>query len=82
MEDDEEEESSHFERKKRKYTFKVWLEFNKIKLPDGSEKAECRHCKSKLYVLASGSTTHFGRHLKGYSKGEGYGFVKEGVGLW
>nr|GEV86143.1 hypothetical protein [Tanacetum cinerariifolium] len=61
---EEEEESSHFKTKKRKMTSKVWDEFKKIKLPDGRQKAECHHCKSRLYVLASGSTTHLGRHLK------------------
>nr|GEZ98853.1 peroxisomal fatty acid beta-oxidation multifunctional protein AIM1-like [Tanacetum cinerariifolium] len=61
----EEEESSHFEIKKRKTTSKVWDEFKKIKLHDGRQKAECHHCKSTLSVLASGSTTHLGRHLKG-----------------
>ncbi|GJS61919.1 zinc finger BED domain-containing protein RICESLEEPER 2-like protein [Tanacetum coccineum] len=61
---EEEEESSHFESKKRKTTSKVWDEFTKITLPDGRQKAECHHCKSKLSVLASGSTTHLGRHLK------------------
>ncbi|GJT61665.1 zinc finger BED domain-containing protein RICESLEEPER 2-like protein [Tanacetum coccineum] len=62
--EEEEEESSHFESKKRKTTSKVWNEFTKITLPDGRQKAECHHCKSKLSVLASGSTTHLGRHLK------------------
>nr|GEW39766.1 zinc finger BED domain-containing protein RICESLEEPER 2-like [Tanacetum cinerariifolium] len=61
---EEEEESSHFESKKRKTTSKVWNEFTKIKLADGRQKAECHYCKSKLYVLASESTTHLGRHLK------------------
>ncbi|GJZ88910.1 zinc finger BED domain-containing protein RICESLEEPER 2-like protein [Tanacetum coccineum] len=50
---DEEEESSHFESKKRKTTSKVWDEFTKITLPDGRQKAEFHHCKSKLSVLAS-----------------------------
>ncbi|GKA01861.1 zinc finger BED domain-containing protein RICESLEEPER 2-like protein, partial [Tanacetum coccineum] len=68
MEEEEEEESSHFESKKRKTTSKVWDEFTKIKLPDGRQKAECHHCKSRLSVLASGSTTHFGRHLKSCTK--------------
>nr|GEV06843.1 hypothetical protein [Tanacetum cinerariifolium] len=62
--EEEEEESSHFESKKRKTTSKVWNEFTKIKLPDGRQKAECHYCKSKLSVLASGSTTHLERHLK------------------
>ncbi|PWA68920.1 hypothetical protein CTI12_AA306800 [Artemisia annua] len=38
--EEEEEESSHYGPKKRNYTSKVWLEFNKIKLPDGKEKAQ------------------------------------------
>ncbi|GKB00077.1 zinc finger BED domain-containing protein RICESLEEPER 2-like protein [Tanacetum coccineum] len=41
--EDEEEESFSCEHKKQKTTSKVWLEFDKIKLPDGSEKAECHH---------------------------------------
>ncbi|GJS36116.1 zinc finger BED domain-containing protein RICESLEEPER 2-like protein [Tanacetum coccineum] len=56
MEEEEEEESSHFESKKRKTTSKVWDEFTKIKLPDGRQKAECHHCKSRLSVLASGNS--------------------------
>ncbi|GJZ95929.1 putative ribonuclease H-like domain-containing protein [Tanacetum coccineum] len=64
MEEEQEEESSHFESKKRKTTSKVWNKFTKIMLPDGRKKAECHHCKSKLFVLASESTTHLGRHLK------------------
>nr|GEU74330.1 zinc finger BED domain-containing protein RICESLEEPER 2-like [Tanacetum cinerariifolium] len=61
---EEEDESSHFESKKRKTTSKVWNEFTKIKLPDGRQKAECHYCKSKLFVLASESTTHLGRMLQ------------------
>lgn len=37
--EEEEDESSHFGPKRRKYTSKVWLEFKRIKLPDGREKA-------------------------------------------
>ncbi|GJS67051.1 zinc finger BED domain-containing protein RICESLEEPER 2-like protein isoform X1 [Tanacetum coccineum] len=65
--EEEEEESSHFESKKRKTTSKVWNEFTKITLPDGRQKAECHHCKSKLSILASGSTTHLGMHLKSFT---------------
>ncbi|PWA77926.1 zinc finger BED domain-containing protein RICESLEEPER 2 [Artemisia annua] len=68
LEEEQEEESSYFKCKKRKQTCPVWLEFKKIKLPDGIEKAECHHCKRKLSVLASVSTTHLGRHLKGCTK--------------
>ncbi|GKA98784.1 hypothetical protein Tco_0826721 [Tanacetum coccineum] len=39
IEEEEGEESSLFESKKRKMTSKVWDEFTKIKLPDRREKA-------------------------------------------
>nr|GEV95439.1 putative zinc finger, BED-type [Tanacetum cinerariifolium] len=68
MEEEQDEESSHFKSKKRKTTTKVWDEFKKIKLHDGCEKVECHHCKNRLSIPASESTTHFGRHLKSCTK--------------
>ncbi|KAL4571024.1 hypothetical protein LXL04_017774 [Taraxacum kok-saghyz] len=58
------EESSHFERKKRAKTSAVWLEFSVIDMADESKKEECNYCKNKLSVLSSSSTSHLGRHLK------------------
>ena len=54
-----------FDKKKRKRTSKVWDEFKEITLPDGSKKAECIHCKSKLVLNKSGPTTQYNRHLQG-----------------
>ena len=48
-----------FDKKKRKRTSKVWDEFKEITLPDGSKKAECIHCKSKLVLNKSGPTTQY-----------------------
>ena len=59
-----EEEESHFQKKKRKKTSAVWLEFKEVELPDGSKKGECVHCKARLSILQSKSTSHFSRHLK------------------
>ena len=57
------EETSEFESKKRQKTSPVWAEFKVVVVPDGSEKSECIHCKAKLSILASRSTSHFKRHL-------------------
>ncbi|XP_057791289.1 zinc finger BED domain-containing protein RICESLEEPER 3-like [Salvia miltiorrhiza] len=54
------EDDLHFQLKKRQKTSKVWLEFNVI---DAVNKAECKHCKSRLSILKSKSTTHLSRHL-------------------
>ena len=50
-------------RKKRKKSSFVWLEFKEVSLSDGSKKVKCVHCKRKLVITASKSTTHFKRHL-------------------
>ena len=50
-------------RKKRKKTSSVWLEFKEVSLSDGSKKVKCVHCKRKLAITVSRSTTHFKRHL-------------------
>ena len=55
-----------FEKKKRKKTSPVWLEFKEIQLPDGQVKAECTHCSTKLSMM--GTTTHFKRHLQSCPK--------------
>ena len=51
-----------FEKKKRKRTSPVWLEFKEVQLPDGQLKAECTHCSTKLSMM--GTTTHFKHHLQ------------------
>ncbi|XP_031271639.1 zinc finger BED domain-containing protein RICESLEEPER 2-like [Pistacia vera] len=53
-----------FQRRKRTKTSIVWAEYKEVVLPNGEKKAECIHCKYKLRIHASGSTTHFGRHLQ------------------
>ncbi|KAH7681478.1 Tam3-transposase (Ac family) protein [Dioscorea alata] len=49
--------------KKRAKTSTVWMEFKEITLADGSKKGECVHCKRRLAISASKSTTQFKRHL-------------------
>ncbi|XP_031274167.1 uncharacterized protein LOC116132638 [Pistacia vera] len=53
-----------FQRRKRAKTSTVWAEYKEVVLPNGEKKAECIHCKYKLQIHASGSTTHLGRHLQ------------------
>ncbi|WCJ38021.1 hypothetical protein M5689_019105 [Euphorbia peplus] len=53
-----------FEKKKRKKTSAVWVEFTKFKARDGTISLECIHCKSRLTKSDSGTTTHFLRHLR------------------
>ncbi|XWS61870.1 hypothetical protein CRYUN_Cryun07bG0161800 [Craigia yunnanensis] len=60
VEHDEVEEGNE---KKRQKTSSVWLEFKEVSLSDGSKKVECVHCKRKLVITTSKSTTHFKRHL-------------------
>ncbi|XP_031266691.1 zinc finger BED domain-containing protein RICESLEEPER 2-like [Pistacia vera] len=59
-----EEQVNHFQRKKRPKTSAVWNEFKEVVLPDGSTKGECIHCKAKLAITETKSTTQFARHLK------------------
>ena len=51
LEKEQEEESSHFKCKKRKQTSPVWLEFKKIKLPDGTEKASVNIVRANFLYL-------------------------------
>ncbi|XP_031277065.1 zinc finger BED domain-containing protein RICESLEEPER 2-like [Pistacia vera] len=52
-----------FARKKRAKTSVVWNDFKEVILPDNTKKTECIHCKAKLAITVSGSTTHLSRHL-------------------
>ena len=60
----EDDDVNPFQKKKRARTSQIWNEFKETKLSDGFKKAQCIHCKSYLSIIASRSTTHFGRHLK------------------
>nr|XP_017225248.1 PREDICTED: zinc finger BED domain-containing protein RICESLEEPER 2-like [Daucus carota subsp. sativus] len=62
--DIEEEENSMFQKKKRQKTSEVWKDLKEITLPDGTLKAECIHCKTKLAILKSKVTSHMSRHLQ------------------
>ncbi|XP_063946130.1 zinc finger BED domain-containing protein RICESLEEPER 2-like [Daucus carota subsp. sativus] len=62
--DIEEEENSMFQKKKRQKTSEVWKDLKEITLPDGTLKAECIHCKTKLAILRSKVTSHMSRHLQ------------------
>ncbi|XP_031272706.1 zinc finger BED domain-containing protein RICESLEEPER 2-like [Pistacia vera] len=39
------------------------MEFKEVVLPNGTKKVECIHCKVKLCINATESTTQFNRHL-------------------
>ncbi|XP_022716285.1 zinc finger BED domain-containing protein RICESLEEPER 2-like [Durio zibethinus] len=62
------EECEESNEKKRQKTSAVWLEFKEVILSDGSKKGECVHCKKKLAINTSKSTTQFKRHLTTYVK--------------
>lgn len=52
-----------FEKKKRKKKSKVWEDFIIVTLPNGKKMLECMHCKEKLSVMKSGTTSHLGCNL-------------------
>ncbi|XP_059658631.1 zinc finger BED domain-containing protein RICESLEEPER 2-like [Cornus florida] len=54
---------SPFQTKKRKKTSHVWNDFEIVTEPDGSKKAKCKFCKTKLATKVGGPTTHLIRHL-------------------
>ncbi|XP_073107182.1 zinc finger BED domain-containing protein RICESLEEPER 1-like [Elaeis guineensis] len=60
--------SNAFEKKKRAKTSSVWLEFKEVELPDKFRKGECIHCKRRLNIPKSKSTTQFKRHLEACSR--------------
>ncbi|WCJ24536.1 hypothetical protein M5689_006487 [Euphorbia peplus] len=53
-----------FQKKKRKKTSAVWVEFKEVKARDRTVSFECIHCKSRLTKPDSGTTTHFLHHLR------------------
>lgn len=57
------EEGGEVIKKKRQKTSDVWKEFNESKLPDGTLRAVCVHCKEKLSYKIGGATSHLKRHL-------------------
>lgn len=59
-----EEENNPFEKKGRKKTSKVWKDFEEVSLPDGTKKYQCKSCKAKFTIHASGVTTHLNRHIR------------------
>lgn len=65
------EDDTQFQVKKRQKTSKVWLEFQEVDTSDGP-KVMCNHCKSKLSILKSKSTSHLSRHLAGCIKRKNY----------
>ncbi|KAH7834900.1 hypothetical protein Vadar_020755 [Vaccinium darrowii] len=58
-----EEENNPFEKKGRKRTSEVWKDFEEISLPDGTKKYQCKSCKTKFTIHASGVTSHLRRHM-------------------
>ncbi|XP_031268347.1 zinc finger BED domain-containing protein RICESLEEPER 2-like [Pistacia vera] len=57
------ENQNPIQKQKRAKTSVAWSEFKEMVLPNGTKKAECIHCKVKLCINATGSTTQFNRHL-------------------
>lgn len=57
-------ENNPFEKKGRKRTSEVWKDFEEVSLPDGTKKYQCKSCKAKFTIHASGVTTHLGRHMR------------------
>ncbi|XP_078156107.1 zinc finger BED domain-containing protein RICESLEEPER 2-like [Carex rostrata] len=49
--------------KGRKLRSKVWIDFDKKELPDGSYNAQCKHCKIVLSAGAKRGTSHLKYHL-------------------
>ncbi|CAH9112796.1 unnamed protein product, partial [Cuscuta europaea] len=58
------EDESHFQRKKRKKVSKAHCEFNEVTTKDGVENFQCKHCKSLLSKSATSTTSHLLNHLK------------------
>ncbi|KAL4569983.1 hypothetical protein LXL04_025632 [Taraxacum kok-saghyz] len=50
-------------KRKRQKTSKVWNDMTVITLSNGTKKAQCNHCKTKLAYVDSGATSSFKRHL-------------------
>ncbi|XP_031273318.1 zinc finger BED domain-containing protein RICESLEEPER 2-like [Pistacia vera] len=61
--DNGDENQNPIQKQKRAKTSVAWSEFKEVVLPNGTKKAECIHCKVKLIINATGSTTQFNRHL-------------------
>ncbi|KAL4573396.1 hypothetical protein LXL04_020199 [Taraxacum kok-saghyz] len=57
--EDNEEGSS----KKRRLTSDVWKDFDRIKNKDGSQSAQCMHCRKLLVSGPNAGTTHLKNHL-------------------
>ncbi|XP_031276144.1 zinc finger BED domain-containing protein RICESLEEPER 2-like [Pistacia vera] len=62
-EDIEATDVNPFVRKKRAKTSVVWKDFTEINVSSGP-KAECIHCKKRLAMTSTRSTTHLSRNLK------------------
>ncbi|GJT45317.1 zinc finger BED domain-containing protein RICESLEEPER 2-like protein [Tanacetum coccineum] len=58
------EEHTPFKKRKRKKTAGVWAHFDEIKLSNGTELNECKHCGEKIKKCKDGSTTPLHRHIK------------------
>ena len=58
------EEHTPFRKRKRKKTSEVWPHFNEIKLSNGTEMNECKHCREKIKKTKDSSTTPLHRHIE------------------
>ncbi|XP_026450586.1 zinc finger BED domain-containing protein RICESLEEPER 2-like [Papaver somniferum] len=55
--------------KKRKFTSKVWNDFDWSRYKDGKEKATCKHCRKEYaYDNQKGGTSTMSRHLKKFPR--------------
>ncbi|GKC81577.1 zinc finger BED domain-containing protein RICESLEEPER 2-like protein, partial [Tanacetum coccineum] len=59
-------------KSKRQKTSKVWGDFIQVTLPDGKKKVECIHCKKRLAVNSTGTTSTWARHMNSCLKRKQY----------
>ncbi|KAI3762461.1 hypothetical protein L1987_52891 [Smallanthus sonchifolius] len=65
------EEDVQLKRKRQKKST-VWGDFIEVTLPDGTEKVECIHCKTRLAISTGRPTSTWKRHMDGCLKRKQY----------
>ncbi|KAI3714338.1 hypothetical protein L1987_72935 [Smallanthus sonchifolius] len=65
------EEDVQLKRKRQKKST-VWGDFIEVTLPDGTEKVECIHCKTRLAISTWRPTSTWKRHMDGCLKRKQY----------
>lgn len=51
-------------KRKRQKKSEVWNDFVVVTHKDGTQKLECKHCKTRLSKVGSGPTSTMARHLR------------------